>query len=94
MAKKRHHDSRVKMLEHREYYAGEDSRHMQEKQDGAMLHEDKSALAFMPREVMMKYYPSPYDYLPEDLDDGISGVDRLMGMNDSKRDEHMKPKKT
>ena len=96
MAKKRHHDgaSRVKMLEHGEYYAGEGARNMQEREDGGMLKEDKSAMAFMPQNIIMKYYPKGGSFLPDNLDDGITGVDSLTGMNDSKRNQHMKPKKT
>lgn len=94
MAKKRHHSSRVKMLGHREYYAGEESRHSQEMADGAMLKEDHSAMANMPQNIIMKHYPKAYGYLPEGLDDSIRGVDGLIEKNDRKRREHNKPKKT
>ncbi len=95
MAKKRHYDaSRTKMLEGREYYAGEEARNTQQAQDGGMLREDASAIAHMPQSIIMKYYPKNHGYLPEDLDDTINGVDRLTGRNESKRQEHLKPKKT
>jgi hypothetical protein len=91
---KRYHDSRVKMLKHREYYAGEEGRRTQEMEDGGMLHEDHSAMANMPQNIIMKHYPKSYGYMPEGLDDGISGVDGLIEKNDRKRTEHNKPKKT
>jgi hypothetical protein len=89
---KRYHES-VKKMEHREYYAGEGARRTQEMQDGSMLREDRSAIANMPQNVMMKPYPKGGDYLPENLDDTILGVDRQVGMDDSKRRQHMHPKK-
>jgi hypothetical protein len=94
MAKKRHHESRSKMLERHEYYAGEKSRRHQEHADGGMIHEDHSAMANMPQHIIMKPYPKPGGYLPENLDDTIRGVDGLMRENESKRSQHMKPKKT
>lgn len=91
---KRHYDGRKKMLEKHEYYAGHESRMHQEHEDGGMIREDHSAMANMPQEIIMKHYPKPYDYLPENLDDSIRGIDRLMGENDRVRDRHYKPKKT
>lgn len=89
---KRYHDG--KMLEKREYYAGEESRKSQEREDGGMIREDKGAMANMPQNIIMKMYPKPGEYMTENLDDSIRGVDMLMGKNKSKRNEHMKPKKT
>lgn len=90
---KRYHDGRVKMLEGREFYAGEQARHTQEAEDGGMLHEDRSAIANMPQNIIMRPYPKNMGYLPEDLDDTIRGVDEQIGMDDRKRKEHFKPKK-
>jgi len=47
---------------------------MQEKKDGAMIG-GATGLAHMPQNVVMKYYPSDGSYLPEGLNDGISGID-------------------
>lgn len=90
---KRHHDSRTKMLKHREYYAGEEGKRTQEMEDGGMLHEDRSCVANMPSELMMKPYPKNGNYLPEDLDDTLTGIDRQINMDDRKRKEHFHPKK-
>jgi hypothetical protein len=76
-----------------EAYAGESARRTQEMQDAGMIREDRSAIANMPQEVMMKQYPKPGNYMPEDLNDDISGVDRQMDMDNSKRRAHMQPKK-
>lgn len=84
MAAKRHYD---------EGYAGELARRTQEMQDAGMIREDRSAIANMPQEVMIKEYPKAGDYLPENLDDSIRGVDRQIDLDDSKRRKHMMPKK-
>lgn len=97
MAKKRYHsdghEGRTHMMKDREYYAGHAGRMRQEHEDGDMLHDDRSALANMPQHIIMKEYPMSYGYLPEKLDDSIRGVDELIGKNDSKRNQHLKPKK-
>jgi hypothetical protein len=88
---KRYHDG--KMMEKHEYYAGEEGRRTQEMEDGGMIREDHSAIANLPQQVMMKPYPKPGGYMPEDLDDTIRGVDGQMGMDNSKRRAHFAPKK-
>lgn len=93
MAKKRHHDGRKMMIEHHDYYAGREGRMRQEKEDGDMLREDHNAMANMPQNIIMKYYPKSYGYLPEDLDDSIRGIDEQIRKDDSKRQEHFKPHK-
>ncbi len=95
MAKKRHHSSmsRKHSVEEHEYYAGASSRRHQEMEDGGMIHEDHSAIANLPQNVMMKAYPKAGGYLPEDLDDTIRGVDRQKDMDNNKRKEHFAPKK-
>jgi hypothetical protein len=45
--------------------------------DGAMI-SGKLGIALMPTEVMMKYYPKDGSYLPENLNDGMSGIDKQM----------------
>jgi len=80
-------------MHHREHYAGMEPRRRQEMEDAGMIHEDHSAIANMPQEVMMKKYPDSESYMPENLDDTISGVDRQIGYDDRKRKEHFMPKK-
>lgn len=88
----RHYESK-KGMESRDSYAGESARRTQEMQDAGMIHNDMSAIANMPQNVMIKPYPKTGPYLPEGLDDTITGIDRQMDGDDSKRREHFKPKK-
>jgi hypothetical protein len=76
-----------------EYYAGSGARRRQELEDGGMIHEDHSAIANLPQNVMMKPYPKTGPYMPEDLDDRIEGVDRQMNYDDKQRAAHFFPKK-
>ena len=75
------------------YYEGEEGRRTQEMQDGGMIREDRSAVANLPQNVMYKAYPKDRDYMPEDLDDTIRGIDKQINLDDSKRDKRMMPKK-
>lgn len=75
------------------YYDGIESRSRMEKQDGGMISEDHSAVANLPQNVMMKPWPKAHDYLPENLDDTIRGIDRQIGEDHSKNMKHFKPKK-
>ena len=84
MAAKRHYD---------EHYAGHESRRHEEMREGGMIHEDRSAIANMPQEVMMKAYPKTGPYMPEDINDTISGIDRQMDGDDSKRKSGFNPHK-
>ncbi len=88
---KRFHDG--KMMEKHEYYAGEKSRRNQENEDAGMIREDHSAIANLPQNVMMKAYPRPGGYMPEDLDDTIRGVDDQMAMDNRLRMKTFAPKK-
>jgi len=45
------------------------------KQEGAMI-AGKLGIALMPTEAIMKYYPKDGSYLPENLNDGLSGIDK------------------
>ena len=74
-------------------YAGMESRRAQEREDGGMLSEDKSAIANMPQSVIIKMYPKSGAYMPENLDDTLRGVDGQMDADDSKRRAHFAPKK-
>lgn len=95
MAKKRHHSSmsRKDRLESHDYYAGPEARRHQEREDGSMISEDHSAIANLPQHVMMKEYPRAGGYMPEDLNDTITGIDRQKNMDNNKRKEHFMPKK-
>ena len=52
-----------------------------EKRDGAMI-KGPYGIALMPTNVVMSYYPKDGSYLPENLNDGMSGIDQ------QKRSEH------
>lgn len=76
------------------YYAGEAGRRTQEMEDAGMIHEDRSQIANLPQEVMMKPYPMTGPYMPEGLDDTIKGVDHQMDvLDDRQRAKHNVPKK-
>jgi hypothetical protein len=77
----------------REHYAGMEPRRRQEMEDAGMIHEDHSAIANLPQNVMIKKYPEAGPYMPEGLDDTIAGVDRQMDYDDGKRKANMYPKK-
>jgi hypothetical protein len=94
-----HHSKPVHHHDHHEhevsdgYYAGEGARRREEAEDMHMITEDRMSIANMPQHVMIKAYPKKMDYLPEDLDDTIRGVDEQRNLDDSKRREHFRPKK-
>jgi hypothetical protein len=87
---KRHHSSG-----HAEgHYEGMEARRTQEMQDGGMIREDRSAIANLPQNVMIKAYPYAGADMPEGLDDTISGIDHQMNtLDDAKRRAHNVPKK-
>lgn len=74
-------------------YEGPASRRKMEMMDAGMIHEDHSQIANLPQQVMIKPYPMTGPYMPEDLDDTISGVHEQMDYDDKKRAEHYFPKK-
>ena len=74
-------------------YEGHEGRRKQEMEDGGMIREDRSAIANLPQEVMMKAYPKTGPYMPEDLNDTISGVDKQMSGDDSQRRRSFNPHK-
>ena len=76
-----------------EPYAGNDARRTQEMQDAGMIRENPYAIANLPQEVMIKAYPKTGPYLPEGLNDDISGIDKQMDFDDSQRRAHFYPKK-
>lgn len=50
---------------------------MVEKRDGGMI-SGTVGMANLPQNVIMKYYPKDGSYMPENLNDGLSGVDMQM----------------
>ena len=95
MAKRHHSDERAAYRKHASegHYAGAEPRRRQELEDAGMIHEDHSAIANLPQEVMFKMYPKAGYAMPEDIDDRLSGIDRQMDKDDSKRKQHEMPHK-
>ena len=88
------HDSHLRNEREYGYYEGPEARRTQEMEDGGMIREDRSAIANLPQDVKIKPYPMTGPYMPEGLDDTISGVDHQMSaLDDSKRRAHNVPKK-
>lgn len=76
MAKKRFYDADQN---------GYEMRMKREMSDSRMISEDRSAIANLPQEVMIKAYPAePYGTYP-DLNDTQSGVDRQISQDSGKR---------
>lgn len=74
MAKKYHGRSKM--------YTGYDNGRSMEKRDSGMLSEDRSAVANLPQDVIVKQYPRcPYG-LDSYLDDTMSGIDKQIGSDD------------
>ena len=59
-------------------YAGMEARRTQEMEDAGMIREDRSAIANLPQDVMIKPYPMANDYAVYGLDDTIRSVDHQM----------------
>jgi hypothetical protein len=87
------HSGRPEQMYANEFYAGAANRYRQEFEDGGMIEEDDRAIANLPQEVMMKAYPKVGDYLPEEINDGISGIDERMYADNRKRKMHTRPSK-
>lgn len=98
MAKKYHSGMKgkhvsIKEVRGREVYASEDTRRELESKDFAMISEDHNAMANLPQQVMMKYYPkSPYG-MDFELDDTIRGVDKQMSADDNGMKKHISKSK-
>lgn len=100
MAHKRHHASKKHHKKHYSSYGEHESHDVHEferrreamREDG-MLNEDRSAVANMPQNVMMKSYP-PYDAdMEEAPDDTIRRIDLMMHESENKIREFVKPRK-
>jgi len=77
MAKKRHHDGRVKMARATEMYSGYEMRKHQEREAGSMISEDHNAIANLPQNVMIKEYPR-VEFERYHLNDTIAVADNQM----------------
>lgn len=87
MAKRHHHA-------HGHHAGMEGGRRHEEMREAGMISEDHSAIANMPQHVVMKPYPKAGPYMMDgQLNDTITGVDRQMDHDDSKRKGGMKPHK-
>lgn len=84
---------RDKMSHFDEPYAGMEPRRRHELEDAGMIHEDHSAIANMPQNVMIKPYRKSGAYMPEGLDDTIRGIDEQMNSDDRKRSATFNPHK-
>jgi len=73
-------------------YAGQDARRAQEEADFGMI-SGKGEFANMPQNVVFKAYPKPAEYMPENINDGLSGVDSQIKMDVGKRNAKFAPKK-
>jgi len=60
-----------------------------EKKDGEMMSYKGGMMANMPSELIMKYYPKDGSYLPEDINDGLSGVDGQMAGDSSEAKKNL-----
>lgn len=74
-------------------YEGMDSRRDQEREDGGMIREDRSAMANLPQNVIMRPWVGREATLPESLNDTISGVDSQINGDNAKRRSGFAPKK-
>ncbi|HXB11340.1 MAG TPA: hypothetical protein VNZ45_05095 [Bacteroidia bacterium] len=73
---------------------GHESRNAQELRDSGMISENRSAIANMPQEVMIKHWPSPSGYAIDGrLDDTIRGINEQMSDDVRKGRADMNPKK-
>lgn len=64
-----------------------------ESRNAGMISEDHSAMANLPQSVIIKEYPKVYSYMPEKLDDTMSGIDRQITFDNGKKNSKLNPKK-
>lgn len=55
-------------------YSGMEGRKRMEREGSSMIYEDPNAMANLPQEMVMKYYPST-DYFRYNLNDDLKGID-------------------
>lgn len=78
---------------YKDMYAGMDSRRAMERQDGAMLNEDRNAIANLPQDVKYHAWPEPGQYANYHLDDTVRGIDKQMDEDGSGMRKHLQPGK-
>ena len=61
--------------------------------DSSMMPSGSGSFSNMPTEVVFKSYPDSDSYLPENLNDKMSGVDAQKSLDNSKKNAHLQPKK-
>ncbi len=83
----------VRALQDREAYAGKKESRFMMARDGAMLREDMSAPALMPRQVIDEYWPKAPNGHMGYVDDLFYGVQRQMGKDNEDFGRIMDPKK-
>ena len=81
------------MSKFKDGYAGMSGRRTQEAQDAGMIRENPSAIANLPQEVMIKPWPDGGSYLPENLDDTISGINKQKNQDSIRGKSGFKPAK-
>ena len=91
MAKRYHNSKKADVGP--DLYSGASARYALERKDAGMIHEDHSAIANLPQEVMIKDWPMKPGYLNADLDDGISGIDSQLRAEASGLSKGYKPRK-
>ena len=64
-----------------------------EHHDSMMISEDHSAIANLPQNVIIKDWADHGAYLPDILDDTISGINKQINYDHKKRSENFVPKK-
>ena len=83
----------VRGLESREAYSGRKESRFMMARDGAMIREDMSAPALMPRNVIDEYWPKAPNGHMGYVDDLFYGVQRQMGKDNADFGRIMEPKK-
>lgn len=93
MAAKRHYASKKMSNEE----VGVESNYMSQRRrnDGTagMISNDYNAMANLPTEVVMRPYPKPYGYLPEDLGNEYTAADRQIAEDSRQMRKSLAPKK-
>lgn len=73
-------------------YSGIDARREQEHADSNLMPRG-GEFANMPSEVIHRTFPNPHNYMPENLDDTIRGIDRQISEDNHEKHKGMRPEK-
>lgn len=95
MAKRFHeiHHSRPETIITDGAYSDAGATARMQKHDSMMISEDRSAVANLPQQVIMKDWADHEAYLPDILDDTIVGINKQINYDNRKRSENFVPKK-